>query len=109
MPRSQAPFNPAEALSEHLAERVRTAARRLLTAADALTLEGVPDSGYTAAAVKLRSLLDAVIEQAVTYDLYAGPGLAAAASALGVSERTVRSRYGAGPRDIPLRIVLAEG
>ncbi|HTJ68202.1 MAG TPA: hypothetical protein VL551_11785 [Actinospica sp.] len=108
MSASKAPFNPAEALGEHLAERVRAAVRRLLATADALTVEGAPNAGYTLAAVELRGLVEAVIEQAVSYDLNAGPGFAAVANALGVSERTVRSRYGAGPRDIPLRIVLAE-
>lgn len=105
---AQPQFDPAEALGELLAERVRSAARTLLAAADTLTGEGVPSSGYTPAAVELRGLLDAVFEQAVIHDLNAGPGLAAVAGALGVSERTVRLHYGAGPRDIPLRIVLTE-
>jgi hypothetical protein len=55
------------------------------------TLTGKPPAdGYTPAAVALRALLDAVTEQAITYDLYAGPGLAAVAAALGVTERTAR-------------------
>jgi len=106
MSASQAPFNPAEALGEHLGDRVRAAARSLLAAADALTVEGLPTSGYTTAAVELRGLLDALIEQAVTYDLYAGPGLAAVADALGVTERTARNRYRGGPRELPLLIAL---
>ena len=108
MSADRAPFNPAEALGEHLAERVRSAARRLLAAADALTVEGAPSSGYTPAAVELRGLLDAVIEQAVTYDLYAGPGLAAVADALKLTERTVRNRYRGGPRELPLLIALRQ-
>ena len=109
MSASQTPFNPAEALGEHLGERVRAAARSLLDAADALTVEGIPSVGYTPAAVGRRDLLDAVIEQAITYDLYAGPGLAAVADALRVTERTVRARYCGGPRDLPLLIALDEG
>lgn len=46
----------------------------MTSAADALTGE-TPTVGYTPAAVELRALLDTVTEQAVTYDLYAGPGL----------------------------------
>ena len=103
-----APFNPADALAEHLAERVRAAARALTTAADALTGEP-PADGYTPAAVELRALLDAVTDQAITYDLYAGPGLSAVAGALGVTERTARARYATGPRDLPLLIALEEG
>jgi hypothetical protein len=109
MSASQAPFNPAEALGEHLAERVRAAARSLLAAADALTVEGVPSVGYALTAVGLRGLLDAVIEQAITYDLYAGPGLAAVADALKVTKRTVRARYCGGPRDLPLFVALDDG
>ena len=102
-----APFNPADALAEHLAEHVRAAARALTTAADALTGEP-PSRGYTATAVELRALLDAVTEHAITYDLYAGPGLETVAVALGVTERTVRARFGGGPRELPLLIALGE-
>jgi hypothetical protein len=102
-----APLNPADALAEHLAERVRAAARSLTTAADALTGEQ-PSCGYTATAVELRALLDAVTEHAITYDLYAGPRLEAVAVALGVTERTVRARFGGGPRELPLLIALGE-
>jgi hypothetical protein len=102
-----APFNPADALAEHLAERVRAGVRALTTAAVALTGEP-PTGGYTSAVVELRALLDAVTEQAITYDLYAGPGLTAVAVSLGVTERTARARYATGPRDLPLLIALGE-
>jgi hypothetical protein len=108
MPVDPAPFNPAEALAEHLSERVGAAVGELTAAA--VTLTGRPPAdGYTPAAVALRTLLDAVTEQAITYDLYAGPGLAAVAVALGVTERTARARYCTGPRDLPLLIALDEG
>jgi hypothetical protein len=98
---SQTPFNPASALAELLSKRVRTAVSTLTTAANAL-LDEPPADGYTPTAVALRALLDTVIEQAIAYDLYAGPGLPAVAGALGVTERTVRTRYGDGPRELPL-------
>lgn len=82
--------------------------RELTTAADTLTSRP-PADGYTPAAVALRALLTAVTEQAITYDLYAGPGLASVAAALGVTERTARARYDTGPRDIPLLIALDDG
>lgn len=104
---SPVPFNPADALAQHLSERVRTAVHTLTTASGPLTGEP-PTGGYTPAAVELRALLDVVIEQAITYDLYAGPGLAAVASALGVTERTARTRYGGDPRELPLLIALDE-
>jgi hypothetical protein len=108
MSANPAPSNPADALAEHLADRVRAAARTLTTAADALTGQPSTD-GYTPAAVALRALLNAVTEQAITYDLYSGPGLPAVAASLGVTERTARARYCTGPRDLPLLIALDEG
>lgn len=106
---TQPPLNHAEALGQHLAERVRSAARHLAAAAEALTTDDVPNGGYTVVGVELRALLDAVIEQAIAYDLYAGPALGAVAAALGVTERTARARYDTGPRDLPLLIALSEG
>ncbi len=105
MSASPTPFDPADALAEHLSARVRTAVRTLTTTADTLLGER-PADGYTPAAVALRALLDAVTELAIAYDLYAGPGLPAVAGALGVTERTVRTRYATGPRDLPLLIAL---
>lgn len=102
-----APLNPADALAEHLAERVRAAVLTLTTATGALTGEA-PVGGYSPAAVALRALLDAVTEQAITYDLYAGPGIGAVAAALGVTERTVRARFSGGPRELPLLIALGQ-
>jgi hypothetical protein len=103
------PFsNPADALAEHLAGRVRAAANTLTATAEALTGPTAPPSGYTPITVTLRRLLDAVTEQAVAYDLHAGPGLPAVAEALGVTERTARTRYGGGPRELPLLIALDE-
>ena len=101
--------DPADALAEHLAGRVRVAANALTATAEALTGPTAPTGGYTPVTVTLRRLLDAVIAQAVAYDLHAGPGLPAVAEALGVTERTVRIRYAGGPRDLPLLIVLDEG
>lgn len=102
-----APHNPADALAEHLAERVRASVHTLTTATGALTGEP-PAGGYAPVAVALRALLDAVTEQAITYDLNAGPGLAAVAAALGVTERTVRARFSGGPRELPLLIALRQ-
>lgn len=104
---NQTPFNPANALAEHLSKRVCTAVSTLTSRANSLLGEP-PADGYTPTAVALRALLDTVTEQAITYDLYAGPGLTAVAGALGVTERTVRTRYGDGPRDLPLLIALDE-
>ena len=76
--------------------------------AETITGPTPPPGGYTPVTITLRALLDALTEQAVTYDLHAGPGLSAVADALGVSERTVRTRYGGGPRELPLLIALDE-
>lgn len=108
MPVDPIPFNPAEALAEHLSERVRAAVSELTAAADALTGKP-PAGGYTTATTALRALLNTATEQAITYDLYAGPGLASVAAALGITERTARARYDTGPRDVPLLIALDEG
>jgi hypothetical protein len=104
----QPSFNPAEALAEHLADRVRAAAGALTATAEALTGPTAPPGGYTPITITLRRLLDAVTEQAVAYDLHAGPGLPAVAEALGVTERTARTRYGGGLRELPLLIALDE-
>lgn len=106
MPSHQPHFNPAEALGDHLADRVRTAARALALMADALAVESTPVGGYSLAAVELRALLHTVIEHAISHDLYAGPGIGAVSNALKVSERTVRARYDLGPREVPLFIAL---
>ena len=74
MSMSPEPFNPANALAQHLSERVRAAMRTLTTASGPLTGEP-PTGGYTPAAVELRAPLDAVIEQEIISDLYADPGL----------------------------------
>jgi hypothetical protein len=108
MTASSHPFNPAAALAEHLAGRVRDAANTLTATAETITGPTPPPGGYTPVTITLRVLLDALTEQAVTYDLHAGPGLSAAAGALGVSERTARTRYGGGPRELPLLIALDE-
>lgn len=108
MSANQPPFNPADALAEHLADRVRTAAHALTTATESMAGPTPPPDGYTPTTVTLRRLLDALTEQAITYDLYAGPGLPAVAEALGVTERTARTRYGGGPRELPLLITLDE-
>lgn len=104
---STPPFNPAAALAEHLAGRVRAAAKTVTAAAEAIG-RATPPGGFTPAVVNLRRLLDELSEQAVVHDLYAGPGLAAVAEALGVTERTARTRYKGGPRDLPLLIAVDE-
>lgn len=108
MTTNQHPFNHAEALADHLADRVRTAAKALTSTAETITGPKVPADGYTPVTIELRRLLDALAEQAITYDLHSGPGLTAIAKVLGVTERTVRSRYGGGPRDLPLLLTLDE-
>lgn len=108
MTANQASYNHAEALADHLADRVRTAAQALIAASETIADANAPASGYTAAVIELRRLLDVLVEQAITYDLHSGPGLTAVAAALGVSERTVRSRYDGLPRDLPLLLALDE-
>ncbi|HEV2347037.1 MAG TPA: hypothetical protein VGS97_23245 [Actinocrinis sp.] len=108
MPANSHPFNPAAALAEHLADRVRDAANTLTATVETITGPTPPPGGYTPVTITLRRLLDALTEQTVTYDLYAGPGLEAVAAALGISERTARTRYGGGPRELPLLIALDE-
>jgi len=103
---SPQPHNAADALAEHLAARIHTAVAAVTATAKTMTGPTPPPGGYAPISVTLRRLLDAVTEQAITYDLYAGPGLAAVAEALGVTERTARTRYGGGPRDLPLLTVL---
>lgn len=109
MTASSHPFNPAAALADHLAGRVRDAANALTAAAEAMTGPAPPPGGYTPVTLAVRRLLDTLTEQAVTYDLHAGPGLTAVATVLGVSERTARTRYGGGPRELPLLIALDDG
>src|SRR5262249_55936036 len=67
MPANTHPFNPAAALAEHLADRVRAAADTLIAAAKTMTSPTPPPDGYTPVTIALRRLLDALTEQAITY------------------------------------------
>jgi hypothetical protein len=96
----------AAVLAEELRGRIRATAAELSEAATQLTARTPPAGGYTAAATALRPVLAILIDHSALADLYAGPGIAAVAAALGVTEATARRRYARGPRDLPLIVTL---
>jgi hypothetical protein len=96
----------AALLADELHRRVSATATELSAAALRLTSPTSPDGGFTAAAATLRPTLIALIDNCALADIYTGPGVAAVAAALGVTETTVRRRYSRGPRELPLIVTL---